>query len=266
MFYPKIYRHILLCLFFVVCFTKLFSQEFAKAKDKWDMPVFFPPETGVRGGFNPVNDSDVFNPHLFYSQSKKMGEGFKSIKGRRKFYKQVNDSVQQICKWFRAACIVTKGNSLGAAEKFNFWILNKRACSFMKQGNAYLFIFNRNVAEQLIDSGKINRIFVTAWFKDSTRQEVFIYEKQGRELDKALVLFEQTLVQYYINLYQQQYPTLKMDKAFHSINRAMRLPFAPKAVKRTIKNNFSKSQPFRFQSFDDRVKLGYGLIDYLYKK
>ncbi|MFT3980785.1 MAG: hypothetical protein QM687_09975 [Ferruginibacter sp.] len=255
----------MLLLFFLFTGLISYAQDYKTVSDSSGMPSFFPPEEGVRGGFDPVTDKDIFNPYLFYSQSKQLGEGFSSIKARRKFYRQVHDSLGGSCRWFRAACIVTGPNSLGAAERFNFWLLNKRACNFMKQGNAYLFIFNRNVATQLMESGKVNRIFVTAYFTDSSRKEIYIYEKKERALDESLVLFEQTLVQYYIDIYRQQHPGLDMNKAFRSINRAMHLPFAPKAVRKAIKARFSKKHRFHFQSFDDRVALGLGLIEYLYR-
>lgn len=239
------------------------AQDYKVASDSSGMPSFLPPEAGVRG-FEPVSDREVFNPHLFYSLSKQSRDEFKSIRATRKLYKKINDSVRHICRWFRAACIVTKRNSIGAAEGFNFWVLNKSTCRFMIQGNAYLSVFNKNVAAQLLRDGKVNRIFVTAYFADSSRKEIAIYEKQDKELDKALVLFEQTLVQYYIDIYRQQHPGINMNKIFRSMNRAMRLPLAPRAIKEVLKKNFSRKKRFHFQSFDDRVTLGFGLIDRLY--
>jgi len=242
------------------------SQDYKAASDTSGMPSFIPPEEAVRGGFDPVTDRDIFNPHLFYSQSKQLGEGFKSIRSRRTYYKQVDDSVHAWSRWFHAACIVTKSNSIGAAERFNFWMLSKRACNFMKQGSAYLFVFNKNVAQHLLQHEKINRIFVTSYFADSSRKEIAIYEKQGKELDEALVLFEQTLVQYYIDIYRQQNPGINLDKVFRSMNRAMRFPLAPRQIRKVLKKNFSRKKRFHFQSFDDRVTLGTGLIDLLYER
>lgn len=255
-----------LIIFFACCMAlQSRAQDYKAATDLQGMPVFYPPEEGVRGGFNPVGDNAVFNPQLFYARSKSLGKGFKSIKARRRYYQSVNDSIKEICRWFDAARIVTKRNSLGAADHFNFGLLNKHAARFMQQGNAYLFVFNRSVAMQLLDSGRINRLFVTANFKDSSRREVHIYKMQNRELDEALVLLEQTLVQYFIDIYRQQHPGLNMKKVFKGINKAMYLPFAPRAVRKTLKQRFTKKQPFQFQSFDDRVALGIGLIDYIYR-
>lgn len=242
------------------------SQDYKAASDSSGMPAFIPPEEGVRGGFDPVTDRDVFNPHLFYSQSKQLGEGFKTIRARRSYYKQIDAVVRSWSRWYQAACIVTKANSIGAAERFNFWMLNRRACNFMKQGSAYLFVFNKNVAQQVLQHEKINRIFVTSYFADSSRKEVAIYEKQGKELDEALVLFEQTLVQYFIDIYRQQNPGVNTDKIFRSMNRAMRFPLAPGPVRKVLKKNFSRKKRFHFQSFDDRVTLGMGLVDLLYEK
>jgi hypothetical protein len=262
-------KPVFLQLFYSVFFLLLCipapAQDYRAASDSSGMPSFLPPEAGVRG-FDPVTDRDIFNPHLFYSQSKQLGEGFKSIRARRKYYRHVSDSVYAMSQWFRAASIITKRNCVGAAEKFNFWLLNKRAADFIQQGSAFVFVFNRNVSQQLMHTGKINRIFVTSYFADSSRKEVYIYEKQQKELDEALVLFEQTLVQYYIDIYLQQHPGLNMDKAFRSINRAMRLPIAPKMVRKALKKNFSRKHPFHFQSFDDRVKFGIALVNLLYEK
>lgn len=83
---------------------------------------------------------------------------------------------------------MTGKTAVGAAESINLWFLDEDAENFMSAGNKFLFKFNMNnfrylMAGQDIPDPKLKGL-------------------KGKSLDNALVDFEQTKVQAFINNYR----------------------------------------------------------------
>ncbi len=169
-------------------------------------------------------------------------------------------------KWFRAAAIVTQWNAVGAAELPNGPLLNDAAEKLLKEGNKELFAFNLRRAKEMIYHDRVG----FGSFPEPNNNPIFVTPrgKKGKSLDYVLVQREQAELQYILTEYKKKNPISEINSAIKSINRAMGLPGSPREVGEVMDEQFNvkKGQKaFDFDKYEDRVKLGQGIIDKLYK-
>ena len=162
-----------------------------------------------------------------------------------------------------------KNNFFGGAEIFDFGIITSNAAdAFLKAGNEYLFTYNMTNALLLYENGEIDRTFTTPLGK-----RVDMKGLSGKELDYAMVEYEQTIVEQFTIDYFANRPNVDKEQVISGINTAFSSTFAPKIIKSILKENFTKKNvagkevlKIDFGSYEDRVKLGEKLIDRLYER
>jgi hypothetical protein len=190
---------------------------------------------------------------------------YSTISDRHLYYSWANAKLKnKDIYWFKAATIVTSWNAVGAAEGLNFKFLTDEAENFLKAGNRYLFSFNMFNAKALINNGKLTRTFTNANGKDISFNGL-----TGKDLDYALVEFEQTKVQEFIGIYQKNHPNADMKSIMKSINKSFGAPFGKAEIAKVMKDHFTNEKgdlTFDFSKYSDRVKLGKELINDLREK
>jgi RHS repeat-associated protein len=207
---------------------------------------------------NAITDSRSFDRAAKYNTAHNNSSAYTNINERRNYYAWADKQISNKSRWFAAAEIVTRGNAVGAADGVNLWYLSDGAERFLQQGNRYLFSYNMSNFKN-IQNGTLNGSFT-----DANGQNVSFKGLQGKALDYALVQFEQSKVQDFINQYQKNNPGASMDKIYESINDSMGSIFAPCEVKKVMNRYFNGGESFNFGSYNDRVKLGQKLVDQLY--
>lgn len=179
------------------------------------------------------------------------------IEGRRTEYLMVNDNLRSKTRWYEAAALVTQWNSLGLAEGLRDMqiMLFNDVGDFLRTTNQSLYPINMANAIK-IQSGTLNETFTTP------SGEVVSFEgKSGKDLDYALVKYEQTKVEAFIRNYPSQNPHANMRAITLAINLFMNYyPAFPSEIRASVPDNFN------FANYEDRVKLGQRIIDALYKK
>jgi hypothetical protein len=157
--------------------------------------------------------------------------------------------------WFQAAAMVTGRGGIKSMEGGLSALgvrLNPKVpvrvsdTTFLIEGNKFLFPFNLSNFYTLHDHHSVPG-FPHFW---------------GRELDRALVVVEQTLVQTFIDSFGWQTPTEK-PAAIDRISRAFTSFGANEWVMRVLAKSFSSSRPFNFGSLDHRIELGIAIVDEL---
>jgi RHS repeat-associated protein len=186
-------------------------------------------------------------------------ELYTSISARSYYYAWVDYATNNTqgaikSKWFAAARTVTQMNAVGAAEGINLWFLSDDTEKFLAGGNKFLFEYNMANAKQLI-----------------TGQEIEGLEGlKGKELDYALVEFEQSKVQVFMEQYFIDNPDADQNAIINQVNSSFSLMFGPGDVLSAIEQHFTNSETgeitFDFSNYDDRVKLGQAVIDILYER
>jgi hypothetical protein len=141
--------------------------------------------------------------------------------------------------------------------------LNDDAEAFLKAGNKFLFEHNMKNAKQLLENGKLTGSFVNAEGKTIKFDGL-----TGVALDNALVEFEQSKIQSFMDDYKKKNPGVDMNKAYGYINRSMNADLANKNFQSVMEEYFNvkKGQKaFNFRNYQDRVKLGKKLIEILHR-
>jgi len=153
--------------------------------------------------------------------------------------------------WFKAAAVVTGPFGVGAIEQGELRLLNffglrqisRDAESFMLSGNRALFDFNVQNYSDLKKGSDIPGLDGLS----------------GADLDNALVVFEQTLVQRHIEGFLEG----KSQEYRETLGREMSRLFDHRAgsekIRATIKEQFGDS--FDFFDLDHRVQLGQRLVE-----
>jgi len=221
------------------------------------VPIPVPLEDGqwysVDREVNPTNPNRSFWKAAVYNTKLNNYWAYRSIAQRHAFYKFADaylNSVDRAIKsqWFAAAAVVTGDDAVGAAEGINLWYLSDDAENFLKAGNEFLFPYNMNNFSYLMEG------------KDIPGMEKLI----GQALDNALVDFEQTKVQEFIDKYRGDGSLEDITK---KINKAFDAFLAPDLVKEVIKESFEdRGIEFDFKKYQHRVILGKQMVDKLYKQ
>lgn len=153
--------------------------------------------------------------------------------------------------WFQAATMVTGRGGIsyleGTAEKIGGVILSPLTSGdidFVLQGNEFLFPYN-----------------VHNWYILRGHGWISGFETlSGRELDRGLVVLEQTLVQRFMESYSWR-GIEDRRSSMKRISEGFYGSFANEWVKRTLVALFGGS--FDFGSIDHRIPLGVALVDLL---
>ena len=221
------------------------------------VPIPIPIEEGqwysVDREVNPTDPNRSFWKAAVYNTKHNNYWAYGSIAQRHAFYKFADaylNSVDKAIKsqWFAAAAVVTGDDAVGAAEGINLWYLSDDTEKFLKAGNEFLFPYNMKNFSYLMEG------------KDIPGMEKF----RGKALDNALVDFEQTKVQEFIDKYKGDGSLEDITK---QINNAFDAFLAPDLVKKVIKDSFvDQGIEFDFKKYQHRVILGKQMVDKLYKK
>jgi len=159
--------------------------------------------------------------------------------------------------WFQAAAMVTgrggiksmEGRLPGfgiAAMPSRFVPVKAADADFLIKGNQFLFPYN-----------------LANFYTLRAHQSVPGFPHfWGRELDRALVVVEQTLVQTFIDSYGWTTATEKFA-ALDRISRSFTALGANEWVKNVLLGLFSSVRPFKFGSLDHRVEFGIKIVDEL---
>ena len=156
--------------------------------------------------------------------------------------------------WFQAAAMVT---GRGGIKSMESWMSNLGAffhavpvrpsdLTFIIGGNKFLFPFNLCNFYTLRSHQSVPG-FPTFW---------------GRELDRALVVLEQTLVQTFIDSYGWNTPSEKTE-ALGRLSRTFPSSVTNDWVGDVLRGLFPHVRPFNFGSLDHRIELGIALVDHL---
>lgn len=174
------------------------------------------------------------------------------IYGRHLDYEVMSNNLGNRSQWFKAASMVTDLNELGLSDMppTSF----STAAKFLRDGNQYLYPLNMQNGTAILQ-GTLTGSFVTP------DNELIVFDElHGKELDYALVAFEQSKVQVFIHEFRTNNPDISMDAVFLQINAGMRLnPISTSILRRAMFNSF------QFQNYSDRVRLGRRIIDELYR-
>jgi ribosomal protein S8 len=205
--------------------------------------------------------STISNKENIENTKNNNSEAYTSIQDRRDYYNWVDSKLEGKSKWFEAAAIVTKLNSVGSADGFNLWFLDDATENFLRDGNKYLFKYNMETANDLMN-GTLNRKF-----ENPNGKEISLNGLSGKALDYALVEYEQTKVQDFIEKYKKENPNADMKQMIRKASEATTLGAAPEYEVDIIKKHFiEKNIAFDFSNYEHRIMLGQRLIDKLYKK
>lgn len=146
-------------------------------------------------------------------------------------------------KWFGAAAEVTGMNALGAADGLNAWFMSDETEDFVRQGNEFLFGHNMKNMAALAENGAIPGLEGLT----------------GKELDYALVDFEQNKLQEFMDAYEKEHGSI--DGIAEQLSGNMDSMFAPGAVKESMKQFEEQGIEFDFRNVDHRIMLGKGMVD-----
>ncbi len=156
--------------------------------------------------------------------------------------------------WFQAAAMVTGRGGVKSMESWMSGVASRTPVvpvgpsdlTFIIQGNNFLFPFN-----------------LCNFYTLRTHQSVPGFPQfWGRELDRALVVLEQTLVQTFIDSYGWTTPSEKVG-ALNRLSRTF-VSFATNDwVREVLGKLFPDVRPFNFGSLDHRIELGIALVDHL---
>jgi hypothetical protein len=214
---------------------------------------------GLRAQFEgfPVSDlqSPLFEkPDIPFTPLTK--DYYNTVSKRSAEYLLMNDKVRSKSRWFEAAAIVTRVNGLGMLDAIDFThgYGFSATADFLRETNEALFtIYMLNAIK--IDAGTLDETFTTP------KGEVISFKNlSGKELDYALVKFEQTKVEEFLIKHLKAHSFLDAGLNAATINLFMRAPWLPDEVKRAL------FESFNFARYEDRVRLGQRIIDELYKK
>ncbi|GBF52033.1 hypothetical protein LPTSP4_35710 [Leptospira ryugenii] len=190
-------------------------------------------------------------------------DAYSSIESRNDYYGWVNAQLKDKgIQWFGAADIVTGMDGVGAADEMNLLFLKDATEDYLKAGNKFLFEQNIKNAKQLLENGKLTGSFVNAEGKTIKFDGL-----TGVDLDYALVEFEQSKIQSFMDDYQKKNPGVDMNKTYEYINASMNLDLANKNVKAVMEEYFNVyrgQKSFDFRNYQDRVKLGKKKIEILH--
>lgn len=227
------------------------------------------------GGINSTltdKPTDVSsNPALHYSNTQSgNAAAYKTIGQRNDYYKWVDKQVEGKSKWFKAAAEVTSWRAVGAAapDRFNGPFLNDAAGKLLQAGNKALFPHNMENAKKMM-AGTLDQFGYGNYFTDAKGEIIWFAGKKGKDFDYALVRFEQTKVQEFLTQYRMGNPSEEVNSAIESINSSMGMPGSPQNVRDVIKEQFNEERgqkAFDFNSYNDKVKLGQGIIDKLHNR
>ncbi len=189
---------------------------------------------------------------------------YQNVEDRHNYYLWAHtEASKKGSNWFGAAAIVTQRNAVGAAGNLNLWFLNDGADKFLQEGNKFLFSHNMSNLSGIMN-GNLDKTFV-----DANGSTVSLKGMKGKQLDYALVQFEQTKVQEFIDGYQKNNPDANMSDIMGSINSSMTSYFAPSEIYKVMEENFNTDngqEAFDFSNYDHRVKLGQKLVDQFSKE
>lgn len=152
--------------------------------------------------------------------------------------------------WFGAAELVAGLRGVGGTAIPDFGIFAGKATDKFLQGeNEFLFSYNMKNVQSLLANGELSGGFIDA---KGTKQSFNGFT--GIALDNKMVEFEQSKVQDYINGYNGK----DLNNIITNINDMINGSLPSSEVKNVIKNQFNNK--FDFRKYEDRVKLGQGLI------
>lgn len=188
-------------------------------------------------------------------------EDTKKIYERHLNYIVMNDNLGDRSLWFKAAAIVTGETTLKILDFVapDVWVkedgpLFIPAFHFLKEGNEFLYEDNMKNGQAILQGT------LTGTFQTPEGKIVAFDGLTGKQLDYALVEYEQSKVQDYIHIYKNANPKNDMLKIFLFINSYMQTTVPPTIVRQAMFVGFN------FADYNDRVKLGHRIIDILYKQ
>jgi hypothetical protein len=213
-------------------------------------------------------DATTFNSAAQYNTIHLKADAYQSIRQRHRYYEWtqgVLDAKGNNSKWFGAAALVTNWNAVGGADLPDGPAISSRAEAFLKGGNEFLFGHNIKNAKGLIT----NNGSLSGSFTDANGVALSFDGLSGKDLDYALVNFEQSLVQNYIDSYQQSVGSEEMGKIIGDVNSLfsgrMAKVFGSEAVNSVMNQHFDGGKSFDFGNYNHRVLLGQKLIDQLHE-
>ncbi len=144
-------------------------------------------------------------------------------------------------------------------------IIGSGAEAFLKKGNKFLFRHNMKNAKALIT----NNGSLTGSFTDVNGTLISFDGLKGKDLDYALVNFEQSLVQDFIKSYEGKVGSDEMASIIQDVNdlftsRVAKV-FGNGAINDVMNEYFDGGKSFDFSNYDDRVLLGQKLVDKLHE-
>lgn len=147
------------------------------------------------------------------------------------------------CKWFEAAHVVTGANALGAADGPNAWYMSDETEDFVRQGNEFLFSHNQENLARLAEDGEIPGL----------------EGLKGKDLDYALVDFEQNKLQEFMTQYEKDHGSI--DGIAEELSGNMGSMFAPEQVKVAMAQFEEQGITFDFRDVKHRIALGRSMVD-----
>lgn len=215
---------------------------------------------GMRG---PYDDAS-FSKAAYYNTQNQNSWAYEDIAQRNAYYKWAHQVVGDKSKWFGAADIVTRWNAVGAADRTNAWFMNDQAEDFLQKGNEFLFKYNM-INLKLLKDGLLNFSFV-----DASGEHISFEGLQGKELDYALVKFEQSKVEGFIKQYAKDNPGIDMENIFSSIDSGFKWGYytlmGVSEIRGVMGEHFEGGWSYDFKNYTHRVELGKKLVDQLYER
>ncbi|MGB0870933.1 MAG: RHS repeat domain-containing protein [Flavobacteriales bacterium] len=207
-----------------------------------------------------IYDQTTFNSANIHNTQNLNTKAYQGVYQRSRYYGWVQNQISQGqsgSEWFGAAERVIQWDGVGSTELPNLWFMTDKTESFLKRGNEFLFESNIKKAQSLINDGKLSGEFINA-----NGITISFEGKTGIDLDYALVEYEQSLVQEFIDSYEGD----DLDAIIQEINSNMNINIADDMVNDVMDEEFNKGKDFDFNCYEDRVKLGQALIDKLHEK
>ena len=175
-------------------------------------------------------------------------------------YQTANNSLRSKTRWFEAAALVTQINGLGLTDAlagtqgYGFSL----TADFLRQVNRELY------QDNMLNAVKIQAGRMDGSFRAADGETVSFKGLSGKELDYALVKYEQTKVEEHLNRYRRGHSLAEIATVVGQINVFMHtmnhLYILPAEVRAAMFSSFN------FARYEDRVRLGQAIIDELYKK
>jgi len=206
-----------------------------------------------------VTDPVSYDQAALYNTQNDNWQFYSTVSLRNEYYGWVSsqDNVYG-SQWFAAAELVTGTYGVGAAEWTPpYFPLSESARHFLLEGNK--FLIERNIKNaKLLLNGELDFTFT-----DASGKEISLKGLKGKELDYALVRYEQTQIEHFIKQYKDNNPDADMDGIYTNLNVLFLLP-GPVAniVYSEFIGNF---EVFNFESYNDRLKLGFEAVDEFYE-